>query len=291
VINGATERRDYSLPDGRTYEVASRFVDSDGVACQLTAFRNVTQRKKIEMELLELNRLKSELLSNVSHELRSPLISIKGIISSLLQKDVNWDSETHDALLTGISEETDRLASLVTNLLNMSKIEVGVWKPEKAPQNISDIINETLEQQKWVHKERIFETDLQTGLPEVYADYNQIKQVLINLLENAVAYSEAGTRRTINARVVDGMVEVGVSDQGVGIALDDLERIFEKFYRGSHRQQRPRGVGLGLAICQALILAHDGRIWVKSKQGHGSTFYFKLPVATPDDHKGLEHNA
>ena len=173
----------------------------------------------------------------------------------------------------------------------MSKIEVGVWKPEKAPQNISDIINETLEQQKWVHKERIFETDLQPGLPEVYADYNQIKQVLINLLENAVAYSEAGTRRTINARVVDGMVEVGVSDQGVGIALDDLERIFEKFYRGSHRQQRPRGVGLGLAICQALISAHDGRIWVKSKQGHGSTFYFRLPVATPDDHKGLEHNA
>lgn len=84
MINGATERRDYSLPDGRTYEVASRFVDSDGVACQLTAFRNVTQRKKVEMELLELNRLKSELLSNVSHELRSPLISIKGIISSLL---------------------------------------------------------------------------------------------------------------------------------------------------------------------------------------------------------------
>jgi two-component system sensor histidine kinase KdpD len=202
------------------------------------------------MELLELNRLKSELLSNVSHELRSPLISIKGIISSLLQKDVNWDSETHEALLTGMSEETDRLASLVTNLLNMSKIEAGVWKPEKAPQNISDIINETLEQQKWVHKERIFETDLQPGLPEVYADYNQIKQVLINLLENAVAYSEAGTKIAINARVVDGMVEVGVSDQGVGIAPDDLEKILEKFYRGSHRRQRPRGVGLGLAICR-----------------------------------------
>jgi K+-sensing histidine kinase KdpD len=101
-----------------------------------------------------------------------------------------------------------------------------------------------------VHKERIFETDLQPGLPEVYADYNQIKQVLINLLENAVAYSEAGTKIAINARVVDGMVEVGVSDQGVGIALDDLGGIFEKFYCGSHRQQRPRGVGLGLAICR-----------------------------------------
>jgi K+-sensing histidine kinase KdpD len=213
VVDGATEKWEYSLADGRTYEVvASRFVDSDGVACQLTAFRNVTQRKKAEMELLELNQLKSELLSDVSHELRSPLTSIKGIISSLLQKDVNWDSETREMLLTGISEETDRLASLVTNLHNMSKIEAGVWKPGEAPRIISDIINETLEQQKWVHKERIFETDLRPRLLEVYADYNQIKQLLINLLENAVAYSEAGTRITINARAVDGVVEVSVSD-------------------------------------------------------------------------------
>jgi signal transduction histidine kinase len=121
-------------------------------------------------------------------------------------------------------------------------------------------------------------------LPEVYADYNQIKQVLINLLENAVAYSEAGTRMTINARAVDGVVEVSVSDQGVGIAQDDLEKISEKSYRGSQRRQRPGGVGLGLAICQALILAHGGRIWAESKQGHGSTFYFRLPVVTPDDH-------
>ena len=110
--------------------------------------RNISQRKQVELELIELNQLKSELLSNVSHELRSPLTSIKGIIISLLQKDIEWDDETREMLLTGISEETDRLASLVTNLLNMSKLEAGVWKPEKERCHIADIVNETLGQQK-----------------------------------------------------------------------------------------------------------------------------------------------
>jgi|GEM_PF-336177 len=284
VMDGTTERWEYSFPDGRTFEVvASPFVDSDGAQCQLATFRNITQRKQVELELIELNQLKSELLSNVSHELRSPLTSIKGIVSSLLQEDIEWDSETRGMLLSGISEETDRLASLVTNLLNMSKIEAGVWKPEKERRNIADIINETLEQQKWVHKDQTFETDLEPGLPEVYADYNQMKQVLINLLENAVAYSEEGTKVTVRARPMDGEVEVSVSDQGVGIPPQDLEKLFDKFYRGTQQRHRPGGTGLGLAICQAVILAHGGRIWAESEIGRGSTFYFTLPVAQPGD--------
>jgi len=198
-----------------------------------------------------------------------------------LQKDVEWDSESQEMLLTSVGEETDRLASLVTNLLNMSKLEAGVWKPEKERHNISEIINETLEQQKWVHKNHIFETDLKPELPEVYADYNQIKQVLINLLENAAAYSEDGTKITIRARAVDSEVEVSVSDHGVGIPPEDLGKIFDKFHRGTQTRQKPGGTGLGLAICQALILAHGGRIWAESEIGHGSTFYFRLPVAKP----------
>lgn len=282
VIAGAIVRWEYTFPDGRTYEVvASPFVDSDGAVCQLATFRNVTQRKQVEQELIELNRLKSELLSNVSHELRSPLTSIKGIISSLLQKDIEWDDETRQMLLTGISEETDRLASLVTNLLNMSKLEAGVWRPEKERCHISDIINGALEQEKWVHKNHIFKANLEPDLPEVYADYSQIRQVLINLLENAAAYSEEATQITVGAKAVEGEVEVSVSDQGVGIPREDLERIFDKFYRGAQKRQRPGGTGLGLAICQALVLAHGGRIWAESEVGQGSTFYFRVPVAQP----------
>jgi signal transduction histidine kinase len=284
VVNGATERWEYGFPDGRTYEViASPFVDSDGEVCQLATFRNITQRKQVELELIELDKLKSELLSNVSHELRSPLTSIKGITSSLLQKDIELDDETQEMLLSGVSEETDRLASLVTKLLDMSKLEAGVWKPEKERCYISDIINETLEHEKWVHKNRSFETDLEPDTPEIYADCSQIRQVLVNLVENAAAYSNEGTKITVRAETSDGDLEVSVSDEGVGIPQEDLEKIFDKFYRGAQKRHKPGGTGLGLAICQAIVLSHGGRIWAESEIGHGSTFHFTLPVARPSN--------
>lgn len=291
VTGGATGRWEYTFPDSRTYEViASPFTDSDGEVCQLAIFRNITQRKQVEMELVKLDQLKSELISNVSHELRSPLTSIKGIVSSLLQKDIKLDDATSETLLTGISEETDRLASLVTNLLNMSRLEAGVWKPEKERCYITDIISEVLERQKWVQKKYPFETDLEDELPEIYADYNQIRQVLINLLENAAAYSQEGTCITVMAKAVDGMVEVSVSDRGAGIPQEDLEKIFDKFYRGSQNRQKPGGTGLGLAVCQAIILSNGGQIWAESETGHGSTFYFRLPVALSSDKRSLKVN-
>ena len=280
VLEGATERWEHTFPDGRTYEViGAPFADADQGPCMLATFRNVTQRKQLELELIKLDRLKSDLLSNVSHELRSPLTSVKGIISSLLQEDIQWDDETRKMLLIGISEETDRLASLVTNLLNMSKLEAGVWRPEKDRCNLLEMIAETIERQKWVYKNHVFEAELEADLPEVAADSNQIKQVLANLLENAAAYSDEGTKITVRARRTDGEVEVGVSDQGVGIAPEELEKVFNKFYRGAQKRRRPGGTGLGLAICQSIIAAHDGRIWAESELGHGSTFYFILPAS------------
>ena len=280
VTDRATHRWEYTFPDGKTYEVVSSpFIDSDRTVCQIATFRNITQRKHVERELIELNQLKSDLLSNVSHELKSPLTSIKGIISSLLQKDIELDNETRDILLSGVSEETDRLASLVTNLLNMSKLEAGVWKPDKERCYISDIINNVLQPQKWAHKNHVFEIALEPDLPEIYADHNQIRQVLINLLENAAAYSDEGTKIILKAKRAGSKIEVSVSDQGVGIPQEELKRIFEKFYRGSQKRQKPGGTGLGLAICQAIALSHDGQIWAESEVGRGSIFHFTLPLA------------
>lgn len=284
VLKGSIEKWEYDLPDGRSYEViGSPFIDTDGVTCMLAVFRHISQRKKVEEELKAISRLKSELISNVSHELRSPLTSIKGIISSLLQKDVSFDEGTREMLLTGISEETDRLASLVTNLLNMSKIQAGVWKPDMANRNVVDLIQETLAQIKWVQKRRQFEVHMEPGLPDSHFDYNQMKQVIINLIENAAAYSDEGSTITVRASTSDGIVQVSVSDQGVGIPPEDLQFLFEKFHRGSQERRRPGGTGLGLAICKALIEAHGGRIWIESKLGEGSTFYFTLPPAVPDE--------
>jgi len=282
VASGATERWECSLRGGTTFEVVgSPIVDSDGATCSLATFRNITQRKQLEMELIELNRLKSELLSNVSHELRSPLTSIKGVISSLLQEDIELDHETRQMLLGAVGEETDRLASLVTKLLDMSKLEAGAWKPEKESCRVSDIIDEVLERQKWLHKNRAFDTDIEPDLPQVCADYGQIRQVLTNLVENAAAYSDETTPIAVQASSVDNEMRVCVSDQGVGIPQEDLEKVFEKFYRGTQRRTKPGGTGLGLAICQAIVLAHGGRIWAESELGRGSTFCFTLPVALP----------
>ena len=127
--------------------------------------------------------------------------------------------------------------------------------------------------------QQVDEAEIEADLPDVAADSNQIKQVLVNLLENAAAYSDEGTRITVSARITDGEVEVRVADQGVGIAPEELEKVFNKFYRGAQRRRRPGGTGLGLAICESIVLAHGGRIWAESKLGRGSTFYFTLPVS------------
>jgi signal transduction histidine kinase len=291
VGHGSAGRWECKLPGGSTYDVvASPFTDSDGQVCQLAIFRNITQRKKVEEELVELNKMKSELLSNVSHELRSPLSSIKGIVSSLLQKDIKLDEGTTEMMLRGISEETDRLASLVTNLLNMSKLEAGAWIPEKEHFYIADIIGEVISKQKWAHPKHLFEVYLDPDAPEIYADFGQVRQVLLNLLENAVAYSADGTSITVAVRAVDGMVETSVTDEGVGIPQQDLERIFEKFYRGNQERSRPGGTGLGLAISRALITANGGTIWAESIIGQGSTFRFRLPAACTDNRKETTHH-
>jgi len=280
VFRGVIERSEYSIRGTRTYDViASPFTDSDGQVCQLATFRNITQRKKVEEELVEINKMKSELLSNVTHELRSPLSSIKGIVSSLLQKDIKLGEDTTEMLLRGISEETDRLASLVTNLLNMSKLEAGAWVPDKERFYIADIIGEVINKQRWAHPKHLFEVRIDPDVPEIYADFGQVRQVLLNLLENAVAYSEEGTHITVAVRAVDGMVETSVTDEGVGIPQRDLERIFEKFYRGNQERSQPGGTGLGLAISQALIHVNGGRIWAESIIQKGSIFHFMLPIA------------
>lgn len=279
VISGRTVRWDYTFADGRTYDViASPFVDESGKVSELAIFRNITERKQFELELKKLNQLKSDLLSNVSHELRTPLTSIKGIISSLLQKDINWDNNTRDMLLCGISEETDRLSSLVTNLLNMSKLEAGFWQPQMENCHLDELLYDTVDHQKWIYKNHVFKLYVDSNLPEVCIDRNQIKQVIINLLENATAYSKEGTEIEIHAKQFEDNVRVIVKDHGIGISELEIDNIFDKFYRGSQSRLRPGGIGLGLSICKAIIESHGGRIGVVSQIGEGSSFYFDLPV-------------
>jgi signal transduction histidine kinase len=189
-------------------------------------------------------------------------------------------------LLTGVSEETDRLISLVTNLLNMSRLEAGAWYPDRESCYIQDTINEVTERQKWSSKKPNYISDIEADLPPVLADSTQIRQVIMNLVENAIAYSKEDSTLVISAKTNGDMVQVSVTDNGDGIPPEDIDKVFDKFYRGSQNRRQPGGTGLGLAICKSIIDNHYGKIWVESKPGQGSVFYFTLPIA----HSGSEND-
>jgi len=240
-------------------------------------------REAMQIELLKrTDLLRSALLSSVSHDLRTPLSSIKAAASSLLQDDVQWDDETRCSFLFAIEHETDRLNRLVGNLLDMSRIEGGALKPEKEGYPISELIHDVLGHLQDTLQEREVCVSLPDDLPPVELDYLQIDQVLTNLLENVARYTLPSLPIEISGKVTDGQVTISIADYGPGVPPYDLERIFDKFYRVSgtiRRTSSVMGTGLGLAVCRGLVEAHGGHIWAENRPGGGAIFRFSLPIA------------
>ncbi len=241
------------------------------------AIQNLRLREEAaRMEAVkELDRLKTELLSTVSHELRSPLSRIKANVTSLLQEDVQWGEETRREMLLSILPDVDHLSELVGNLLDMSAIEAGMVKLDRDWVNMADLIKRLA--RRWrstgTHEIRL---DLPSRLPAVYVDEKRIAQVLNNLVDNAMKFSPPGSRVTVSARAEGRWFEVSVTDLGIGIAQEDLPRIFERFYRVGSVSRG--GTGLGLSICKGLVEAHGGEIAVQSQRGFGSRFTVRLPL-------------
>ena len=228
--------------------------------------------------LEDSDRFKSSLLSSVSHELRTPLATIKAAVTSLRSETVAWDSEARSELLAAIEEETDHLNQLVGNLLNMSRIEAGALKPERSWNSLADIVTSAIERMRQQTGKHQLEVDVSGDLPLVPVDYFQIEQVFINLISNSSKYSPEGTKITILAQRVDGdRLQVTVSNQGPHVAEENLERIFDKFYRVT-AADKVTGAGLGLSICKGIIEAHDGRIWAENL-AQGFAFNFTLPLS------------
>ncbi|HET9493520.1 MAG TPA: ATP-binding protein [Chloroflexia bacterium] len=236
--------------------------------------------------LREGNRLKDEFMSMVSHELRTPLASIKGYSRTLLADYETWDEETRLEFLSIISDESDKLAELVENLLEMTRIEGGRLRVEPEPVLLHRFCNDVVNRISTHYPEMRFECDIPDGLPMVEADPRRVEQVLMNLLQNAARYSEAELI-AVRGRYDGGrFVTLSVEDNGIGISPEHLPHLFDRFYRAANRREAGEGAGtgLGLAISRALIEAQGGRIWVASVPGKGTTFYFTLPVlSTPAD--------
>jgi PAS domain S-box-containing protein len=250
---------------------------SDGrLAGVVHIVHDLTERKEVE-------RLKDEFISMVSHELRTPLHHIKGFATTLLQTDVEWDAATQRDFLESINREADRLANLVEKILHLSRLEADGLPMEKEWYPVNDLIDGALQRRHSLIADRPVHLRLAPDLPPLFVDGREIEVVLINLIENAVKYSDPGTPITLSAERRGDQVVFSVADQGVGIPAEHLKHVFERFYRVNGGGRRVAGTGLGLAICKRIVEAHGGRIWVESTPGVGSRFSFSLPVSESSD--------
>jgi len=264
-----------SAPGSRTVQARLFAIqDAGGGSLGLgILIRDITREK-------ELDEMKSQLLSTVSHELRTPLASIKGFATTLLRDDVEWDEVSRHEFLSISDEESDRLTELIGNLLDMARIEAGTLRVETEPTDLRPIILETIAEFRLMTHAHQIEVSLPAVLPAVKADPRRARQVLRNLVENAIKYSPEGGTISVSSRVRAEDVQISVADQGIGIEEQQLGNIFDRFYQVDNASTRKvGGSGLGLSICKALVEAHDGNIWVESQPGEGSAFHFTLPLA------------
>jgi PAS domain S-box-containing protein len=245
------------------------------------AVANVQLSKNaVEVQLLrELDQLRSELVANVSHELRTPLGLIKLFCTSLLDKEVQFEESVRREFLESIERETNRLESVVDNLLDLSRIQSGRLRLEKHLVDLKQMIREVA-QSMWMHNPDFYiSVDIKAPSLVVPVDAKRIEQVLRNLISNAIKYSPQGRTIAIWGEDNEHYVLVQVRDEGIGIAPADLPKVFERFYRIDNDVTRHvGGAGLGLAICQGIVQLHGGRIWAESTLGRGSTFSFTLPI-------------
>jgi two-component system sensor histidine kinase KdpD len=231
--------------------------------------------------LREADRLKSQFIAAVSHDLQSPLTAIRASVESLLDQGGVQSARMHQRLLYNIAGQTSRLDRLVDQLLDLSRIEAGVLSLDRDWIELPVLIADTLTKFEELHSGWRVERDLAADLPLQYVDPDRFAQVLWNLLENAKKYAPSCTAIKVEARWTSNGVLMEVADRGPGIPVEEREKIFQHFYRlkrdqGTHTQ----GSGLGLAICQGIVQAHGGRIWVEDQPEGGSVFRFTLPPPT-----------
>jgi two-component system sensor histidine kinase KdpD len=255
-------------------------------AAVVIARQELAKEAALTAALKEADLMKDSLLSLVSHELRSPLAAIKATASGMLEPDAVFPEEATREALAAIDKEADRMTGVVGNLLDLSRLDAGAWKPDKDWCDMSDIVGTVLDRLPASDAVRVH-VNISENTPLIKADYIQIALTLTNLVENAIKYTEHGL--PINLTIIAteaGGIKVEVRDFGAGIHQDEAPELFQRFYRGSrHKGGIIHGTGIGLALCDAIIRAHGGRIWASNAvdgESRGAVFAFTLPGA--EDH-------
>ncbi len=232
----------------------------------------------------ELEKMKDDLMSTVTHELRTPLFSIRGFVHILLDDDPP-DAETQREFLKIIEREASQLADLVTHLLDSNKLSTDLVKIEEKSIQPIEIINQAiLKLQGFAHNEKVnLISQIPPALPRILGDPQRLERVLTNLVGNAIKFTPPGGSVTITAQADQAYLTIIVADTGIGIPEADLPHIFSKFYQvEGHYEQAGPGSGLGLHISKQIIEAHNGKIWAESKPNQGSTFFVQFPLLNND---------
>jgi len=265
----------------KTYDcIISCVYDQKQQGCGVVAvLHDITREKQIQ-------QIKNDFVSHVSHELKTPLASITAY-SEMLADGEAEDEQTLKEFCSVIQNQAKRLNRLIEDILNISRIESGLIKVERAPVSLTILIEEQLQMIKSAANEKSIEitTPKPIVFDQVYADKDMISQVIVNLLSNAVKYTPAGGSIKIKTEVdqIANLARVSVTDTGVGIPEDEVEHVFDKFYRVGANKKHAEGTGLGLNLVKQIVeKAHNGRVFVTSKVGVGSTFGFELPLAAPE---------
>ncbi|QOV89993.1 sensor histidine kinase [Humisphaera borealis] len=232
-------------------------------------------------ERVEAEFLRNTLLSGVSHELRTPLAAITGAATALVETHAKLDGPSQRQMLDTVIGEADRMDRLITNLLDMTRLEAGGLVMKREWQPVQEVIGSSLRQLDRRLLGRQVTTDVETDLPLAPIDSVGIEQVLVNLIDNAIEYTPAGSPIRVTANAIEGGIAIEVADSGPGLPIGTETRVFDKFFR-AHAVDAPRGIGLGLAIARGIVEAHGGRISAANRPEGGAVFRFTIPiVGTP----------
>ena len=257
----------------------------DNVIGFLHLARDVTEKKRYEQRLKELDKMKSAFVSNVSHELRTPLTAIKASADNMLDRLIGDLNAKQVGYLTRIKSNSDRLARLINDLLDLSTIEAGKIDLRPANLPLVTLVKEAAESLRPVAAEKLINLTVMSADPGViaWADRDKVIQVLMNLIGNALKFTPTrGEVTVVVAKNSDAWMQISVTDTGPGIPAEEVNKVFGRFYQiGQAGTQKTQGTGLGLAISKALVEMHGGKIWVESEAGKGSTFSFTLPAEQP----------
>jgi two-component system phosphate regulon sensor histidine kinase PhoR len=258
----------------RQFQVRAAPVKANGARAVVLVLHDISEIRRVE-------RIRRDFVDNVSHEFKTPLTAIQGFAETLIGGALE-DTKNARRFLEIIREHSMRLGQLTNELLKLSQIETGRLQLHKRPLAVPDLVEACVETTLIAaeSKDITLVNECPPNVPRIHGDRQHLREVLQNLLDNAVEYTPSGGSVTIEAAAVGGEVRISVTDTGVGILHDEQERIFERFYRTEvARSLATGGTGLGLAIAKHLIEAHDGRIEVESAVGRGSTFSIYLPKA------------